>query len=469
MNTAIWWIRRDLRLRDNHALCSALAIGARVIPLFIMDPAILNSGYHQAAKRRVSFLNQGLRSLDDTLRARGNRLIVRRGAPQKIIADILRESGASAVFAEEDYSPYARRRDSTVAAMAPLKLLSGVSVHPPGDIRKTDGSPYVVFTPFSRLWRTLPVPPDSVLPAPEFIPSGPKLTSLELPEIQEQSPDFPPGESEAQKRLERFTSGPIYRYALARDIPGVDGTSSLSPYLRFGMISARDAVCAALRARDRASGESGRRGPDTWIGEIIWRDFYLSVLYHFPEVLRRPFHAAFRNIAWAGTRPQLKAWQEGMTGIPVIDAAMRQLASIGWMHNRVRMITASFLAKNLLINWQEGELWFAQHLLDGDPAANNGGWQWAAGTGTDAAPYFRVFNPVLQSRKFDPEGVYIRRWVAELRDLPVKYIHEPWEMPPTVQKESGCRIGRDYPSPIVDLTESRARALAAYRKASASP
>jgi deoxyribodipyrimidine photo-lyase len=469
MNTAIWWIRRDLRLRDNHALCSALATGAAVVPLFIMDPAVLNSGYHHAAKRRVSFLIEGLRSLDDSLRARGNRLIVRRGAPAKIIADVLGESGASAVFAEEDYSPYARHRDMSVAAMAPLKLLSGVSVHPPGDIRKTDGNPYVVFTAFSRLWRTLPIPPESVLPAPEFIPSGPELTSVELPEIQKRFPDFPPGESEAQKRLERFAGGPIYRYAIDRDIPGVDGTSSLSPYLRFGMISARDSVSVAFRARDKAPGESERRGPDTWINEIIWRDFYLSVLYHFPEVLRHPFQSAFRNIAWIGTRSQLKAWQEGTTGIPVIDAAMRQLASIGWMHNRVRMITASFLAKNLLINWQEGELWFAQHLLDGDPAANNGGWQWAAGTGTDAAPYFRVFNPVLQSRKFDPEGVYIRRWVAELGNVPVKYIHEPWEMPPTVQRESGCRIGRDYPTSIVDLAESRARALAAYRKASATP
>jgi deoxyribodipyrimidine photo-lyase len=465
MHTAIWWIRRDLRLRDNHALCEALGTGARVVPLFIQDPALLNSHYHKDATRRIHFLNQGLRLLDDDLRKHGNRLIVRRGEPQREILEVLRQSGASAIFAEEDYTPYARRRDASVAAVAPLKLMPGAGVHHPKEVTKQDGNPYSIFTPFSRAWQRHPLSPDALFPAPEQIPPGPKLASLDLPPSPDIVAEFPPGESEAQERMKRFSGGPIHQYGSARDRMSLEGTSCLSPYLRFGMISARDAVFAAMRARDQAGSESDRRGANTWINEIIWRDFYQSVLYHFPDVLRRAFRPELRKFEWTGRRSHLLAWQSGRTGIPVVDAGMRQLAEIGWMHNRTRMITASFLAKNLLINWQEGELWFAQQLLDGDPAANNGGWQWSAGTGTDSAPYFRVFNPVLQGRRFDPAGDYVRRWIPELRAVPEKYIHEPWEMPPRVQQDSACKIGRDYPDPIVDLAESRTRALAAYRKA----
>jgi deoxyribodipyrimidine photo-lyase len=257
---------------------------------------------------------------------------------------------------------------------------------------------------------------------------------------------------------------PVLRYHLLRDLPAEDATSGLSPYLRLGMISARQAVVAAREALMHTGDKDNRKGIETWINELIWREFYMSILYHFPQVRRGSFRKKTRSVAWENDPAKLRAWQNGLTGYPFVDAGMRQLSQSGWMHNRVRMITASFLTKDLLINWQHGERWFMQHLVDGDPSANNGGWQWVAGTGTDAAPYFRIFNPVSQSKKFDPDGIYIRRWLPELKHVPAKYIHEPWLMPPAVQQEAGCFIGQHYPAPIVDHATARKRALRAYRE-----
>ncbi len=240
----------------------------------------------------------------------------------------------------------------------------------------------------------------------------------------------------------------------------------LSPYFRFGMLSTREALAVARSLAESApAGSGGREGAEAWINELIWREFYINVLHHFPQVLETAFNPALRDIRWRHDPSQLRAWQQGETGFPVVDAGMRQLLAAGWMHNRARMIVASFLVKDLLINWQEGERWFMRHLVDGDHAANNGGWQWCAGVGTDAAPYFRIFNPALQSRRFDPEGVYIRRWVPELAEVPVRYIHEPHLMPTAVQQKAGCTIGKNYPAPIVDRKMTRERALAAYQRA----
>ena len=246
----------------------------------------------------------------------------------------------------------------------------------------------------------------------------------------------------------------------------LEGTSQLSPYFRFGMLSARRAANEVFQLIHSARDANSLKGCQTWLNELIWREFYTSILYHFPNVQKEAFQEKMRGISWRQSEEDLQRWKDGLTGYPVVDAAMRQLSQTGWMHNRARMIAASFLVKDLLINWQEGESWFMENLLDGDPASNNGGWQWTAGVGTDAAPYFRIFNPVSQGKKFDPRGDYVRRYLPELRKVPAQFIHEPWLMPLDVQQAAGAIIGRDYPGPMVDHSKVRIQTLAAYKTAS---
>jgi deoxyribodipyrimidine photo-lyase len=342
-------------------------------------------------------------------------------------------------------------------------------------VLKDDGTPYTVFTPFSKRWLSLPLPQEAdLLPVPEGLATPEGLPSLPIPEEPElpASVPFPAGEAEAQLRLARFTASPdagITRYREQRNRPDLDGTSQLSPYLRFGMVSARQAVVAARAERVAAATSDACYGADTWLSELIWREFYVSILHHFPHVRAGNFQRQYDALVWEEDEEGFAAWRQGQTGYPIVDAAMRQLAKTGWMHNRTRMIAASFLVKDLLIDWRRGERWFMQRLVDGDPAANNGGWQWTAGTGTDAAPYFRIFNPVAQGKKFDPEGAYVRRWVPELARVPVESIHEPWRTDPVEQHRAGCVIGQDYPAPIVDHTMARERTLAAYAEARAGP
>lgn len=484
MTTAIWWIRRDLRLSDNQALRAALVQAEQIIPVFIFDPTLLDSPY--AGAKRLAFLLAGLRRLETDLQARGSRLVIRRGDPLAELTALREESGARAIFAEEDFSPYARRRDEAIAETLPLKLVDGLTIYPPDAVLKNNGDPYIVYSPFKRTWKSLsrPLPTRTeLLPAPEEIPTPSGLRSASIPNEPElpDSVPFPAGEAEAQRRLKAFaerlastadaneadsaeTFG-IYEYAEKRNRMDLDGTSQLSPYLRFGMISARQAVVAAREAIETAPTKQARKGAEVWLDELIWREFYISILYHFPQVRGSNFRAEYDDIAWDNDEAAFGAWCQGRTGYPVIDAAMRQLAHSGWMHNRARMIVASFLVKDLLIDWHWGERWFMQHLVDGDPAANNGGWQWTAGTGTDAAPYFRIFNPILQSQKHDPRGRYIRRWVPELANVPDEHIHAPWEMPWELQQEIGCLIGEDYPAPIIDHAWARERTLEAYGRA----
>ena len=461
MERVLWWARRDLRLADNRALNAALNQAEQVVPVFVLDPMLLER--YEASTKRLAFLFGGLRALDRDLRARGSRLVIRRGRPADELAALVDETGAGAVFAEEDFSPYARERDERVAKRMSLRLEGSHLVHPPGSVLKSDGDPYVAFTWFARTWKSLPVPgPGDLLPSPERLPTLGDVASLSIPDqpgLPDQVP-FPPGETEAQARLAAFARGeqaPIERYAERRDRMDLDGTSRLSPYLRFGMLSARQAIVAA---RER-SGE----GAAAWLDELIWREFYSHILYHFPKVLDRSFRAAYRDLAWEDDQSAFEAWCEGRTGYPVIDAAMRQLVQSGWMHNRARMAVAAFLTKDLLIDWRWGERFFMVHLIDGDPAANNGGWQWAAGTGTDAAPYFRIFNPVLQGETHDPQGAYVRRWVPELAQVPDQFVHSPWEMAAERQRELGCIIGEDYPRPIIEHSRARKRALERYKEA----
>jgi deoxyribodipyrimidine photo-lyase len=464
-DTVIWWLRRDLRLADNQALSAALAAARNVVPVFVLDPSLLSSLY--SGPKRVAFLLAGLRALDDDLRQRGGRLIIRQGDPVRALSEVMAGSGASAIFAEEDVSPYARRRDARVGQALPLRLTGGLSVHPLGSVCKQDGRPYTVYTPYSKAWKALPRPRESnLLPAPASLVTPPGLMSLAVPDepALPGAVPFEPGEAEAMRRLEQFSDGAIHRYGQLRNRPDSVGTSGLSPYIRFGMLSLRQAVVAAGRAFEQAPDDAGRRGAETWLNELIWREFYLAILYHFPHVRQGSFRPQYDSIPWDNDENAFAAWCQGRTGYPIVDAAMRQLAESGWMHNRARMIAASFLVKDLLIDWRWGERFFMQHLVDGDPAPNNGGWQWTAGTGTDAAPYFRVFNPVLQSKKFDPDGRYIRRWLPELAGVPDKYLHEPWRMPTAVQMRANCRIGRDYPPTIIDHALARERTLQAYKK-----
>jgi deoxyribodipyrimidine photo-lyase len=443
--TSIWWIRRDLRLTDNAALHAALTAGA-TLPVFILDPTFDN-----LSPRRRNFLYAGLSSLDKELRKRNSYLVIRRGKPVDVLRRLFDELKAEIIYAEEDFTPYARKRDTLIQKILPLNLIQGQTVHHPKSVLKQDGRPYTVYTPYSKVWKAQ-LTKIKLQPAPVHIDTPKGIPSKSLPEFTS-NPLFPASEQEAITRLEEFLHKRIHHYADDRNRMDLDGTSALSPYLRFGMIGLRQAAHAALSIFNLKPANS--RGAEIWLNELIWREFYIQILYHFPHVARTAFNRSLTNIPWRNEPSEFEAWKRGETGVPVVDAAMRQLKETGWMHNRARMIVASFLVKDLLIDWRWGEAWFMENLLDGDIAPNNGGWQWTAGTGTDAAPYFRIFNPVLQSAKFDPNGEYIRKWVPELRGVNAKQIHAPWEHELEIE---------GYPSePIVNRDVVKERTLQAYK------
>jgi deoxyribodipyrimidine photo-lyase len=409
-----------------------------------------------------------LRTLAADLDRLGSPLVVRVGDPVALVRDVATVARATDVYVSRDHAPYGRARDRRVAddlaALAdPARFhaRTGVLVHEPEAVATIQGGPFSVYAPFRRAWERLPRRP--MLPAPTTIPGHdldpgeiPTLAALGLGDGPTADPSgLPePGEAAARRRLERWLASGIDGYADTRDrLDLVDGTSRLSADLHFGLLSPTEVLERALGPGD------GRR---SYLGELAWREFYAHVLFHRPSVRHAAFRAGFDGIGWSDDAVALDAWRTGRTGYPIVDAAMRQLAATGWMHNRARMIAASFLTKDLLIDWRCGEAHFMAHLVDGDVASNNGGWQWSASTGTDPQPYFRIFNPVSQGRRFDPRGAYVRRWVPELARVPAGHVHAPWEMPADVAAESGVRIGIDYPAPIVDHPVARARALAVY-------
>jgi deoxyribodipyrimidine photo-lyase len=464
----IHWFRRDLRLQDNTALHAALKSGYPVVPLFIFDETLLHSPRVGAA--RIIFMLNALKNLDTSLRYYGTRLLIKQGQPEAILPALMREIRAQALYFNVDYSPYARQRDEAIekGLSIPVHVFDDAVLIAPENLFNKQGKPYTGFTPYRKTWNTRPKSPVSdltlnssmFLQQTEFtgdeLPTSASLgiaESTHLPEASEQA---------AHVFLHEFVEHDLQHYATTRNnlvinpfvTPRPQGSSYLSPYLRLGLLSPRQAYHAAHEADENASTTSERHSIETWINELAWRDFYIQVLYHFPYVLERDFKPQYAALAWDNDLTMLKAWQEGRTGYPIIDAPMRQMNAIGWMPNRARMITASFLCKDLLIHWRAGDLYFMQRLIDGDPAANNGGWQWAAGTGTDAQPFYRIFNPITQSKNFaTPE--YLRAWIPELQDVSDADIHTPWEMstPPP-----------DYPRPIVDHVQARAHTLETFRE-----
>ncbi len=445
MSTAIVWFRKDLRLADNPAWADATSRFDRVIPCFVVDPGL----WDRCAPHRVGLLADHLRSLDRGLQELGGRLHVSRGNPVAVLREIAKQEGVDEVVANADVSPYAQQRDSAVTEKLELKLHWGTLVHPPGSILTGSGTRYRVFTPFSRNWFARDLPDigrtgdaDITDDAGEGIPDAPE------------SP-MPGGEAAAWERLESFDER-VDDYPDERDRPDLDTTSRLSVDLKFGVLS------PVAVARHIGTATGGRTG---FVRQLAWRDFYAHLMDELPDTVDEPLRPEYAAIAWRDDPDGFAAWKEGQTGYPIVDAGMRQLAGEGWVHNRVRMIVASFLVKDLLIDWRAGERFFRRHLLDGDVPQNVGNWQWTAGTGADAAPYFRIFNPVSQSKKFDPDGDYIRRWVPELADVETKHIHAPWEAPPLELAAADVVIGDTYPAPIVDHAEARERTLEAYKRA----
>lgn len=484
MQRILWWLRRDLRVQDNLVLQQALQDAAAVIPVFVLDPCLWRSA--KLAPARKQFLVESLIELDAALRQRGSYLVVREGDAARELIQLARETQADAVYFHADYTPYARQRDARVqaaldAAGIPYASFNDIYLADPNQVVKDDGTPYTVFTRYRLRFETvvdIPAPYENKgnLHTPPNIPTC-NLQSL----VSKRDERFARGGARAGMQLARdFVSraNGLAEYSVARNDMAADATSHLSPHLHFGTVSARELVrmaraAFALRASDGKRGNKVLPTPGenakVWIDEIVWREFFNHVLYHFPHSATRSFRAEYADLQWDNDAELFQAWCEGRTGYPIVDAGIRQLRQTGWMHNRTRMITASFLTKDLLLDWRMGEKFFLQNLIDGDVASNNGGWQWSAGTGTDAQPYFRIFNPMLQGARFDPTGAYVRRYVPELAKAPAEFIHAPWEMPDEVAKRIGFVPGRDYPKPIVIHAVQRERALALYKQTASVP
>ncbi|MFZ5556314.1 MAG: cryptochrome/photolyase family protein [Pseudomonadota bacterium] len=463
---ALMWFRRDLRAGDNAALFHALEAGARVYCVFVFDTEILDE-LPSRDDRRVEFIWESLGELDAALVRLGGGLTVLHGRARDEIPALAARLGAGAVFSNRDYEPAAIARDRAVAARleADGRDFYGYKdqvVFDTDEVLTQDGRPFSVFTPYKSAWlRRLepfhlkPYPvmrhADALAPAAER--RLPPLEGIGFRRTNLRALQLPAGATGGARLLADFGSR-IDAYGERRDFPALKGPSYLSVHLRFGTLSIRQ---AAAFARERAG-----EGAAGWLSELIWREFYSQILYHHPRVVERAFKPEYDAIRWPDDPEKFAAWREARTGYPLVDAAMRQINATGYMHNRLRMVAASFLVKDLHVDWRRGEKYFADHLIDYDLASNNGGWQWAASTGCDAQPYFRIFNPVSQSRKFDPEGQFIRRYLPELAGCDAKRIHAPWEMNRGEQERAGVIIGRDYPAPIVDHDAARKRTLELY-------
>lgn len=475
--SAIVWFRRDLRLRDHTALCAAARDHADgIIPVFVLDDAILGDG--QTGGPVVQFMLGCLAELRKQLRQLKGDLLLLHGEPAVVLKRLVSQTGAKALYFNRDYAPDAIMRDDEVSqALSPLGVqviaCKDQVIFEPDEIRAaSSGLPYTVYTAYRKAWIKRLTEQGDHLTGPKVF-SRPRLIfprqvkSLEnspLPTCRQlgfdtlKSLDQVSGETAGLGMLRKFCQGAMAHYDRDRDIPSVAGTSHLSAHLRHGTISPRQALHESLKAIDKG-GQPIQQPGWKWIGQLIWRDFFQQVLYHHPRVAHQPFRPGMEDIQWQSNPIGWKAWTSGQTGYPLVDAAMRQLHATGWMHNRLRMVVAMFLTKDLLIDYRRGERHFANWLIDHETAQNNGNWQWCAGTGVDAQPWFRIFNPVLQSQRFDPKGLFIRTYCPELMAVPDKYIHAPWEMPPAMQRMCRVQIGQHYPAPIVNHAIARQEAL----------
>ncbi|MEM8739562.1 MAG: deoxyribodipyrimidine photo-lyase [Planctomycetota bacterium] len=473
----IVWFRRDLRLTDNPALGAAAERGGAVIPLFMWCPE--DGGDWAPGGAQRWWLHHSLAALSASLEDKGSRLVLRQGPAKETLEELLEATGADAVYWNRRYEPALIDRDRELKswlqeeAEVEAKSFNSHLLFEPWEVETKGGGPYKVYSPFWRMTQSMPEPdgpgdePEE-LASPKSWPDSVGLDSLGLEPTRDWkdglAAQWTPGEAGARERLDRFLSEGLEEYKDERDFPGREGVSRLSPHLHHGEIGPRliyREVRRYMKDGRRDLGKAELKQCEHFVKEIFWREFAYHVLYHFPETPTEPLQAKYADFPWDNNKEALKQWQKGQTGYPIVDAGMRQLYATGWMHNRVRMIVASFLVKDLLISWEEGAAWFWDTLVDADLASNTLGWQWAGGCGADAAPYFRIFNPVLQGEKFDGDGDYVRRWVPELAELPNKVLHKPWEAEASTLEEAGVVLGEDYPERIVDHQKARESALAA--------
>jgi deoxyribodipyrimidine photo-lyase len=490
-NGSLVWLRRDLRLDDNNAISKAISLKRNFAICFVFDKTILNpllseplankDSNHFVIDNRISFIYDSLKELDENLKKMGSRLIVKHGFSTLVIPELVKKLQVENLICSNDYEPLAISRDAEIKKIIKNNQVNFISVKDQCIFEKTEiltktGNPYTVFTPYKKTWfekffsdysidlyekkmdlskNLLPVLNNNYFPFPKLEEMGFSNKGLLSLSIKT-------GNSGAMIYLNEFLNK-INFYKSRRDFPAVAGTSHLSVHLRFGTVSIRELVNKALNKHTNLQNLS--EGSQAWLSELVWREFYMQILFNFPYVTSGCFKKNYDQIKWASSKSLFDSWSKGFTGYPIIDAGMRQLNETGFMHNRLRMLTASFLTKDLGINWQEGEKYFALKLNDFDLSANNGGWQWAASTGCDAQPYFRIFNPITQSKKFDPEGEYIKRYIPELKNLDSKYIHTPWLAPNDILIKAGIKIGHDYPGPEIDHNSARLITLNRYEAA----
>lgn len=460
MSVSIHWFRRDFRLTDNTALRAAREQSEVVVPVYIVSD--WKKQHRWTGAPRQEFLCGCLADLAKSLEDKGSRLIIRQGPADEALEKLARETGATSIHFNRDPDPFGRAMEKKIEALGHrlgirVHAHQDVALHERNEVLTGNKSPYKVFTPYAKSWLKLDKPePQGAI---RKLAPLPKLHSEPLPTLatwglKSDAEILPAGEAAARKRLSHFLDGPIYTYDKRRDLPAEAGTSRLSQDLRHGLLSIRE-VYAKCQEAAKGVKIGDRRSVEIYVNELIWREFYQQVLWHWPEVLDHEFNPDYRRLKWHYGEQTFARWRDGQTGFPIVDAGMRQLAATGFLHNRVRMIVAMFLTKDLHLDWRMGEQWFMQRLVDGEIASNNGGWQWSASTGTDAAPYFRIQNPWTQSGRFDPEGEYIRHWVPELRDVPPRRFSAP--------PADGRALAKGYPLPMVDHARERDVTLELYR------